>query len=151
MAISKKQEIFCQEVVKQDSQSDAYRIAYSASGMNNKQVHEEASKLIKNPKVAQRLTEIKKAVSDKNLYTIEKSVRKDLKLIDRYEKALEVLENNESTSESIRTAQRTIKFIGAHGYNSAQDRLSKQHGFFENDNKQKTAPVFLMYDARKKS
>lgn len=146
MAITKKQEIFCQEVVNQDSQSDAYRIAYSTKRMTAKQIHEEASKLMKNPKVSQRLNEIKKTISEKKLYTLERSVKRDLNLIERYEAALEVLENKRSTLKSLETAERTIKFIGAQGYNAAQDRLSKQHGFFERHNNQKTALplLFLM-------
>lgn len=139
MALTKKQEIFCQEVIKQDTYSGAYRIAYDTKSMSDKQVNEEASLLMKNPKITQRVNELKGMVQDKLLYTIEQSVIRDIKLIERYEASLDVLENDKSTAKEIETAERTIKFIGSNGYNSAQDRLSKQHGFYEKDNIQKNS------------
>ena len=37
-----------------------------------------------------------------------------------------------------------VKFIGASGYNSAQERLSKQHGFYEKDNSQSKPEVNII-------
>ena len=140
MALTSKQEMYSIEVVKQDTLSAAYRIAYDASGMTDKQVNEEASKLMKNPKIAQRVSELRKEVENKELYTLEDSIKRDIKLIERFEAALDVLENNQSTDDDIKVAERTIKHVGTNGYNSAQERLSKQHGFFSKDNKQKVIP-----------
>lgn len=139
--LTKKQEIFCQEVVKQDSYSAAYRIAYDTSNWTDKSVNEKASQMMADVKILTRVNELKEKVQDKLLYTIEQSVKRDLSLIARYESALDVLENYVSTSKEVETAERTIKFIGANGYNSAQERLSKQHGFFSLDNEQKAIPV----------
>lgn len=136
MALTNKQEIFCKEVLKQDTYSDAYRIAYVVKNMTDKQINEEASLLMKNPKVAQRVKELKSKIESKDLYTLEKSIKRDLKLIERYEAALDVLEDLKSKSKDIQAAERTIRYIGVTGYNSAQDRLSKQHGFNEKDNSQ---------------
>lgn len=144
MALTKKQETFCQEVIKQDSYSAAYRIAYNASNMTSKQINEEASILMSTPKISQRVEELTKKVEQKMLYTIGQSVKRDLNLIERYEAALDVLENKESTENEIETAERTIKYIGSNGYNSAQERLSKQHGFYEKDNTQKTIPINIL-------
>ena len=47
------------------NQSDAYRGAYSAGKMTDKQVWEEASKLEKNPKVAQSLAEAREAAAER--------------------------------------------------------------------------------------
>jgi predicted DNA-binding protein len=141
MALTKKQDVFCIEVIKQATLSDAYRIAYETKNMSDKQINEEASLLMKNPKITQRVQELKNEVSKKELYTIEQSIKRDLNLIERYESALDVLENDKSSNIEIQTAERTIKFIGSTGYNSAQDRLSKQHGFFERDNSQKSINI----------
>ena len=137
MALTKKQEIFCQEVLKQDTYSAAYRIAYNASGMTDKSINEKASELMANVKIASRVKELKEKVAEKRLYTLSQSVLRDLKLIERYEAALDVLEDIKASDVEIQAAERTIKFIGSSGYNSAQDRLSKQHGFNEKDNDQK--------------
>jgi len=59
MALTRKQEQFCTGCIELDSASDAYRNAYSTEKMTDKQIWEESSKLQKNPKVAQRLKELK--------------------------------------------------------------------------------------------
>lgn len=59
MSLTKKQEIFSKEYVKLDNASAAYRIAYSTSRMTDKTISECASKLLKNPKVATRIAELK--------------------------------------------------------------------------------------------
>jgi hypothetical protein len=46
------------------NQSDAYRSAYKTARMRPKQVHEEASKLSSNPKVAQRIAALAAASAD---------------------------------------------------------------------------------------
>lgn len=55
--LTDKQALFCDGVANGLSLSDAYRAAYS-SGLTAKQVHEEACKLMGNPKVRQRLEAI---------------------------------------------------------------------------------------------
>lgn len=134
--------MFCQEVVKQPTLSAAYRIAYEASNMSDVVINKEASILMSDRNISVRVEEIKEKLANKRLYTLSQSVERDLKLISRYESALDVLENDESKPSEIEAAERTIKFIGANGYSSAQDRLSKQHGFYEQHNKQKEAAVF---------
>jgi len=138
MALTKKQELFCQQVIKQDTYSDAYRIAYDCSNSTSETVNVNACKLMSDTNIIQRVNELKKKVESKVLYSIEKSIKRDLNLIERYESALDVLENDKSTDKDVTTAERTIKYISVTGYNSAQDRLSKQHGFFEKDNRQQT-------------
>lgn len=144
MALTKKQEIFCIEVVKQPTFSAAYRIAYDSENMTDKQINEEASILMKNPKITQRVEQLKLKIESKELYTLQQSIKRDLSLIDRYEAALDVLEDINSDIKSIQAAERTIRFIGSNGYNSAQERLSKQHGFFERDNNQKATVIDLV-------
>jgi len=62
--LTAKQSMFCDGISSGMSLSDAYRAAYDTSGMQQKQVWEEASKLAVNPKVAQRLKEISQEKAD---------------------------------------------------------------------------------------
>lgn len=141
MPLTVKQERFCIEVVKQPTYSAAYRIAYNASGMTDKTINEKASELMSRGKIKARVAELKKKLENKQLYTLEQSIKRDIKLIERYEAALDVLENDKAESKQIEAAERTIRYIGASGYSSAQERLSKQSGWFEKDNKQKEPNV----------
>lgn len=137
MALTTKQEMFCQEVVKQPTYSAAYRIAYDASGMSDEVVNKEASILMSDRKIAVRVQQLKEKVADKMIYTLEQSMKRDISLIERYEAALDVLENDKSEPSQTEAAERTIRYIGSSAYNSAQDRLSKQSGWFKKHNKQK--------------
>ena len=137
MALTKKQELFCQQVIIQDTYSSAYRIAYDCSKSTYETVNVNSSKLMSDANIIQRVKELKSKIEDKVLYTIEKSIKRDLNLIKTYESALIVLGNDDSTDKEVTTSERTIKFITVSGYNSAQERLAKQHGFYEEHNRQK--------------
>jgi len=75
MTLTAQQERFAQAIADGMNQSDAYRSAYKAQNMKDKQIHEEASKLAANPKVTQRLVELKGKLEEKALWTREDSVR----------------------------------------------------------------------------
>jgi phage terminase small subunit len=141
MKITPKQEKFCIEYLKTGNKSEAYRLAYNAENMSDETIHNKAYALSDKSKVRARIEEIQKEVNEKELYTIEQSIKRDLRLLERYENALSVLENKDSKDKEITAAERTIKFIGSTGYNSVQDRLSEQHGFYEISNIQKQAQV----------
>lgn len=72
--LSAKQEAFAQCIANGDDQATAYRTAYDASGMKDASIYIEASKLIKNPKVALRVDELKAEVAQQHLWTREMSV-----------------------------------------------------------------------------
>ena len=144
MALTTKQERFCTEVVKQSNYSDAYRIAYDCSRTSDLVVNNKASELMARGDIKVRVSELKKAVQEKNIYTIEQSIKRDLSLIERYEAALSVLEDINAESKDIEVAERTIKYIGQSGYSNAQDRISKQSGFYEKDNVQKGDKITLI-------
>ena len=144
MALTTKQERFCTEVVKQSNYSDAYRIAYDCSRTSDLVVNNKASELMARGDIKVRVSELKKAVQEKNIYTIEQSIKRDLSLIERYEAALSVLEDINAKSKDIEVAERTIKYIGQSGYSNAQDRISKQSGFYEKDNVQKGDKITLI-------
>lgn len=135
--LTPKQEKFCQLYVNGATKADAYRGAYSTENQANNTIQRNAHALSTRNHVLARIEQLRKELAQKNKYTLEKSVKRDLNLIKTYESALEILQNIHSTKQEILTADRTIKYIGATGYSQAQDRLSKQLGFYEKDNKQK--------------
>lgn len=146
MSLTPKQEAFAQHYVKHGNKSDAYRHAYNAENMPDESIWVKANEVSNHVKVSLRIQELRDEIKEKELYTLEESIKGDKKLIARYEKALDVLESDKSTAQEIEIAKRTIRYIGSHGYNSARDRLSKQHGYFEKDNRQKTIPPRQIVD-----
>jgi len=74
MAMTPKQEKFAQAIADGMTQADAYRHAYDAGGMKDSSIHVNASKLLSDTKVAQRVKELKTKVAEKALWTREKSV-----------------------------------------------------------------------------
>ncbi len=73
--MSPKQEHFAQCIADGMTQADAYRTAYDASKMKDSSIHVNASKLLSDAKVKQRVTELKAKLSAKALWTREMSVQ----------------------------------------------------------------------------
>lgn len=105
--LTAKQEAFAQAIADGLGQADAYRFAYNAENMKDESVYPQASKLMKNPKVATRVTELKSQVADKQLWTREMSVKG---LISAYRIALEA-----KTSTGMTAAVKELNIM--HGYN----------------------------------
>lgn len=81
LVLTAKQESFAQAIVEgRMNASEAYRSAYDADAMSPKQIWEEASKLIRHPKVTQRVVELRAEITKGTVYTVEK-------LIDELEEA----------------------------------------------------------------
>lgn len=59
-----KQEKFCNKYLECGNASEAYRFAYECSRMTDKQIWEEASKLLSSPKVAQRIDYLKSHLAE---------------------------------------------------------------------------------------
>jgi len=158
--LTPKQEAFSVAMLTAASASDAYRGVYSAGRMTAKQVHEEASKLLANPKIAQRLAELRAAAAEKAVLTearvLEEVARiglfdprnlfradgspKDITELDDATAAaiagLEVLEQYEGSGAE-RKFVGYIKKYKIADKNSALEKLMKHMGMFEKDNKQK--------------
>lgn len=73
--LTAQQEKFCQSIADGMSQADAYRVSYSAGNMKPTSVHEKASELAANVKVASRIAELKSALAEKALWTREQAVQ----------------------------------------------------------------------------
>jgi hypothetical protein len=73
--MSPKQEHFAQCIADGMTQADAYRTAYDASKMKDSSIHVNASKLLSDAKVAQRVAELKEKLVTKALWSREMSVK----------------------------------------------------------------------------
>ena len=103
-----KQEKFCQGVADGLTQADAYRAAYNASGMKPESVQVSASKLMADPKISQRVAELRRKLAERLLWTREQS-------IDELKAAIALAKETE-TPAAITSA---IKELNAmHGYNA---------------------------------
>lgn len=120
--LTNKREMFCKEFVKCDNKTMAYHIAYDTSNMSDKQVNEEASKLSKVPKVAQRIGELKNIaaeIAEKDFKTDSRELLRHLTIlrksrIDEYVDFVEIehkeMEEYEGElKESIRV-ERVLQF-----------------------------------------
>ena len=72
--ITQKQLDFAGHVAEGKTSTDAYRLVYNAEGMADNSIHREASLLMKNPKVTQRVSELRQSLEEKALWTREKSI-----------------------------------------------------------------------------
>jgi phage terminase small subunit len=70
--LTPKQEVFVQGIIKGLSQADAYREAYNADKMSDNAIYREASLLVANPKVAQRLNELREQLVSPKIMTAQK-------------------------------------------------------------------------------
>lgn len=111
-----KQEKFCQGIADGLSQADAYRSAYNAENMKPESVQVNASKLMADAKVAQRVADLKKRLENKALWTREMSVKA---LVEAYKVAREGKQSGAMTG--------AVKELNAmHGFNEPMrvDHLS---------------------------
>ena len=67
--LTAKQEKFVQNIITGMTQADAYRNSYNAKKMTDKQIWEEASKLMAKPKVAQRVQELRAEMANESIMT----------------------------------------------------------------------------------
>ena len=96
--LTAKQEKFVQNIIKGMTQADAYRDAYDTSRMTDKSIHEAASKLVNNTKVATRLEELRSTLANENIMTAKQRlewltsiVRDDATNIDARLRAADIM------------------------------------------------------------
>src|SRR5689334_10456866 len=81
LMLTAKREKFCQEMIKPKAdQSKAYRAAFDTKDMKAKTIHNEASKLMKDPEITTRIAELMKPAVEKVQLTLEQWVEDGLKL-----------------------------------------------------------------------
>ena len=74
MTLTAKQEGFAQAVAGGMNQSDAYRSAYNAGKMKDSSINCNASQLMSDAKVAQRVSFLREELANRSLWTREQSV-----------------------------------------------------------------------------
>ena len=67
-----KQEKFVQNIMLGMSQADAYRASYNAKNMGDNAIYREASLLMENPKVTQRLKELRDQLANESIMSAQK-------------------------------------------------------------------------------
>lgn len=147
------QEKFAQALASGMNQSDAYRSAYKVDKMTAKSIHELASKLAANAKVASRVKDLVGQIAQETvletagiLREIHRLAQSDIgRIIDpATSRVLLPHELDEDTRAAI--ASFKIDEYGRIEYkfwdkNSALERASKIKGLFKEDNKQKSDPL----------
>lgn len=148
MALTSKQEKFCQEVAKGKTYSDAYRVAYDCEKSSDTTINRKAYELIENGNITARIEKLREPALEEVTHTLSESIQQDKNLIERYENALDKLSCLTTPENELTAAERTIRYIGSSGYNGAKDRLNKINGYYEKDNKQikpDTTPPIIQF------
>ena len=101
--LTPKQEAFVQNIIQGMSQADAYRSAYSSKKMSDNAIYREASLLMSNPKVAQRLSELREQLAKPSIMSAQERLEWLTGLIQSKE---------ESTSDKLRAADIMNKMHG---------------------------------------
>ena len=142
MALTIKQENFCNYYVESGNASDAYRRAYSCDKMKDEAVVVEASKLKDSPNVALRIDELKAKLQSKSDITKERILKElsaivfaDIRDYVIYDgesvrfKAFDLLTNEQSKAiESIKQTPYGIE-LKLHGKNWSIEKVCKMLGF----------------------
>lgn len=71
MALTPKQEKFCQKYIETGNASEAYRQAYNAANMKPETVNRTAKELLDNPKIAARLAELRGNIVKRHGVTVD--------------------------------------------------------------------------------
>lgn len=116
MKLTPKQEAFAQAIADGMTQANAYRHAYSAEKMADSSVHVNASKLMADAKIAQRVAELREALAEQHLWTRIDSV-----------KALKKIVQNDDEPTAARVS--SIKELNEmHGYHEPKQLEAKLTG-----------------------
>jgi phage terminase small subunit len=107
MGLTIKQEKFCNLYIELGNASEAYRQSYSTKKMSEKQVWEEASKLINSPKVTQRINGLRSELASRHNITKDDLVKE---LAETRKVALSL--ENPQCSAAIAATMGTAKLLG---------------------------------------
>lgn len=156
--LTSQQEAFVLALIQDGmTQSDAYRAAYKAGKMTPKQVHEEASRLASNPKVATRLAELRKEIEQRGVATAAQVLREasrialfdPRKLLNDDGTPRRIKDLDDDSAAAIaglkvktlngpdgETLEARIAEYKIADKNAALEKLFKFHGLYKEDNKQ---------------
>lgn len=101
--LTAKQEQFVQNIIQGMSQADAYRSAYSCKNMTDNSIYVNASKLVADAKVAQRIKELREQLAKPSIMSAQ----------ERLEWLTELIKSDEeSTGDKLRAADIMNKMQG---------------------------------------
>lgn len=101
--LTDKQEKFVQNIIQGMNQADAYRSAYDARKMSDNAIYREASLLMSNPKVTQRISELRSELAKPTIKTAQ----------ERMEWLTQLIENDEeSTGDKLKAVDILNKMDG---------------------------------------
>lgn len=83
MALTPKQEKFCQGIVSGLNQSDAYRAAYSCEGMLDATINNEAYKMIQSPDISTRIEQLRLPIAERIGMGLETYLTQLMEMRDR--------------------------------------------------------------------
>lgn len=120
MALTAKQEAFCQAIVKGKGPSDAYRSAYNAEKMKPAVIAVKASELLANGKVAVMIELLRKPVMEKVVekISIDKSwvIEKLVTIVGMGMQAEAVIDNNGEVSgeykQNLAASNKALELVG---------------------------------------
>ncbi len=139
--LTPKQEKFCQEMSKLGNQRLAYQNSYSAKNMSEKSIDREASVLMKNPKVTQRLKELSEEIKSKNIADAVE-IQTMLTKILRGEESEECVAV-EGTGDGCSEARIVTKQVTPKDRIKACETLAKMRGYFDLTIKIDNAPTIV--------
>lgn len=162
--LTKKQEAFAVAVAKGSNASDAYRNAYDAGGMKTETVYKRACELLKNGKVAGRISSLKAPALRKAELSVERTLEEVAGL--SYSDIGHMIESDgrliplAEMDPKVRRAISSIEFVtdkdGATttklklwDKNSGLEKAMKHLGMFEKDNIQSRDSLSLTVEAAK--
>lgn len=100
--LTAKQEQFVQNIIQGMSQADAYRSAYSCKNMSDNAIYREASLLLDNPKVTQRLSELRDELAKPSIMTAQ----------ERLEWLTDIIKGSHLTQDKLRAVDIMNKMTG---------------------------------------
>ena len=112
--LTKKQEMFVQNIINGMSQREAYKNAYSVKTMSDNAIDREASLLMKNPKLSQRFKELRDEFVKPTIMTAQERLEMLTEIVKASEehdinarlKALDIM--NKMTGEYVTKVEGTL-------------------------------------------
>lgn len=135
MALTPKQEKFCIEYLKDGNASRAYRESYNASKMKEASINVNASKLLKDTKIALRLKELGEKHTKKNDVTAERIIKElagiaffDVKMLYNDDGTLkQITELSSKVTRAIHSTKQRLEKLGADKEDWAEIKEIKTH------------------------
>lgn len=145
-ALNVRQEKACVEYIKLNGKkTDAYIAAgYSVGKKSKKSLNEAASRLFAKSNMKARIEELRNAVQEKAIYTLDDALKTDQEMVERYLKHVGTLQNPNASEQELLAAKRTLHFIGVSGFNAARERIGKMLGHFEKDKEKQPTVIYTV-------